>query len=123
MNVQQGELRDGSEASDIGNTWVTDMRHYLDPTGSVVDMPGPALSLALFLGSIVAWVTSGRSSTDPRTNVACRRSPGRRRYPGEIQASLLADETIAWHCPVCNDNGVTYGWKGTFWDRRAGSTR
>ncbi len=108
----------------IGNTWVTDMRHYLDPSGGVVDMPGPALNLALFLGSIVAWVTSGRSSTGPRTNVACRRSPARRRCHGEIHASFEADgETIAWHCPVCGDNGVTRGWEGTLWDRRPASAR
>jgi hypothetical protein len=108
----------------IGNTWVTDMKHYVDPTGAMVDMPGPALNLALFLGSVVAWVTSGRSSADPRTNVACRRSPTRRQCRGEIHASLDADgETIAWHCPVCGDNGVTRGWEGTLWDRHTGSWR
>jgi hypothetical protein len=48
----------------IGNTWVTDMRHYLDRAGAMVDMPGPALNLALFLGAIVAGVTSGRSAGD-----------------------------------------------------------
>jgi len=55
------------------------------------DLPGPALNLARFLGAIVAWVTSGRSSPDPRTNVPCRRSPGRRRCAGEILASFEAD--------------------------------
>ena len=105
----------------IGNTWVTDMRHSLDRSGAVADMPGPGLSLALFLGSIVAWVTSGRSSEDPRTNVGCRRTPGRQRCRGEIHASFEADaKTIAWHCPACGDNGVTSGWEGTLWDRRAG---
>ena len=45
----------------VGNTWVTDVRHFLDGVGAVPDdMPGPALNLALFLGAIVAWVTSGR---------------------------------------------------------------
>jgi hypothetical protein len=105
----------------IGNTWVTDMRHYLDADGLIADMPGPALNLALFLRAIVAWVTSGRSAHDPQTNVPCRRTPRRRRCPGEILASFEADaETIAWHCPVCGDNGVTYGWAGTPWDRRRG---
>ena len=63
----------------LGNTWVTDMRHFLDGAGAMPDgMPGPALDLALFLGAIVAWVTSGRSAADHRMNVACRRSPGSR---------------------------------------------
>jgi hypothetical protein len=43
------------DAVPVGNTWVTDMRDYLDGAGAIVDMPGPALR------SIVAWVTSGRS--------------------------------------------------------------
>lgn len=103
----------------IGGTWMTDMRHCLDASGAIPEgLPGPALNLALFLGAILAWVTSGRSAADPRTNVSCRRSPGRRRCPGEIFASFEADRsTIVWHCPVCGDNGVTRGWEGTPWDR------
>ena len=56
----------------MGNTWITDLRHYLDHRGAMANLPGPALSLALFLGSIVAWVTSRRSPADQRTNVPCR---------------------------------------------------
>ena len=42
----------------MNKTWVTDMRHYLDETGSLAaTMPAPALNLAFFLGSIVGWVT------------------------------------------------------------------
>lgn len=109
----------------MANTWVTDMRHFLDDAGAIPeDMPGPALNLALFLGAIVAWVTSGRSAAAQRTNVSCRRSPGRRRCRGEILASLEADGSIiAWHCPLCGGNGVTRGWEGTRWDRRAGRAR
>ena len=38
--------------------WVVDMRHYLDEeTGDLPDgLPTPVLNLALFFGSIVAWV-------------------------------------------------------------------
>ena len=61
----------------IGNTWVTDMRPYLDHAGAVADMPGPALNLAAFLGSIAAWVTSGRGAADQRTNVAGARAEPR----------------------------------------------
>ncbi len=104
----------------MGNTWVTDMRHFLDPASRIAeDMSRPGLNLALFLGSIVAWVTSGRTVGDRRTNVACRRNPGRQRCRGVIEAELDPDgDAISWHCPVCRDNGVTRGWKGTPWDRR-----
>jgi len=39
--------------------WVVDMRHYLDEeTGDLPDaLPTRVLNLALFFGSIIAWVT------------------------------------------------------------------
>ena len=30
----------------VGNTWVTDMRHFLDGAGAIADIPGPGLNLA-----------------------------------------------------------------------------
>ena len=105
----------------MGNTWITDLRHYLDHRGTMTDLPGPALHLALFLGSIVAWVTSRRSPADQRTNAPCRRSPGRRRCLGEILATVVPDPAaISWSCPLCGDNGAIRGWEATRWDRRAG---
>ncbi len=51
-------------------TWVTDMRHFLHASGAIPrDIPRPALNLALFLGAIVAWVSSGRAAAHSRTNV------------------------------------------------------
>lgn len=98
------------------------MRHYLDDDGEVASMPGPALNLALFLGSIVSWTTA--FGLGGRTNVPCRRSPGRRRCLGEIVASFHSDpEGIRWHCPVCGDNGLIHGWEGTPWDRSPLSRR
>ena len=47
-----------------------------------------ALALALFFGSIVAWVTDHLPDGDWHTNVPCRRSPGRRRCLGDIMADL-----------------------------------
>lgn len=105
----------------MADTWVTDMRHYLDESGNVPAMSGPAANLALFLGSIVGWVTSRGAMRPDRTNVPCRRKPGRVRCVGEIVANLTGEPgTISWRCPVCGDNGVVRGWEGTGWDRRAG---
>lgn len=99
--------------------WITDLRHYLTPDGSLPELPGPVLGFALFLGSIVAWVTSHPAPGHTRTNVPCRRRPGRRRCVAEIVARLRLDgETIAWQCPLCGDHGLIYGWQGTWWDRR-----
>lgn len=94
--------------------WVVDMRHYLDEdTGDLPDgLPTPVLNLALFFGSIVAWVTDHLPEGDWHTNVPCRRSPGRRRCLGDIMAEC--DRTsghIVWQCPVCGDNGLIHGWE------------
>lgn len=103
----------------MGNTWVTDMKHYLDEDGYLAEMPGPALKLALFQGAIVSWVTAQLPRQIPRTNVTCRRTPGRQRCLGEIHAFLeVPSERIIWHCPFCGDNGLISGWEGTEWDRR-----
>ena len=52
--------------------WVVDMRHYLDEeTGDLPDsVPGPVLNLALFFGSIVAWVTDHLPEGAWHTNVS-----------------------------------------------------
>lgn len=109
--------------------WVVDIRHYVDEaTGDLPEViPERVLSLAVFFGSIVAWVTDHLPEGDWLTNVPCRRSPGRRRCRGEIVAELdNASGHIMWRCPLCGDNGLIYGWEDTAWDRqrhaRAGPT-
>ncbi len=100
-------------------TWVTDMQHYLDESGHVADMPRPALNLALFLGSIVAWMTSRDVKRIEWTNVPCRRSPRRQRCRGEIYARFdPEDGAIIWECLLCQDNGYIRGWEGSPWDRQ-----
>lgn len=101
-------------------TWITDVRHFLDEAGEIPDdLPGPAFGVAVFVGSIAAWVTSARKVTDLRTNVACRWSPAKRACMGVVDAGLAGDgEAIVWRCPVCGDGGEVRGWEGTPWDRR-----
>jgi hypothetical protein len=85
-------------------------------------LPTPVLNLALFFGSIVAWVSDHLPHGDWHTNVPCRRSPSRRRCLGDIMAEL--DRTsghIVWQCPVCGDNGLIHGWEDTLWNRQGGA--
>ena len=37
----------------MGNTWVTDLTHFLDEDGVVGPLSGPGMALANYLGSIV----------------------------------------------------------------------
>jgi hypothetical protein len=100
-------------------TWVIDVRHYLEEDGDELSTAsGPALNLALFVTSIVAWVTDHLPQGDPHTNVTCIRRPGRRRCTGDIMAELdEASGSIHWQCPWCGENGIISGWQGTVWDR------
>jgi len=100
--------------------WVVDMQHYLDEeTGDFPEhLPSRILNLALFFGSIVAWVTDHLPEGDWHTNVPCRRSPGRRRCLGEIIAELnRTSGYIEWRCTVCGDYGMIHGWEDTLWNR------
>ena len=95
----------------MSNSWIVDIRHYLDEQTDDLpeSLPGPAVNVALFFGSIVAWVTDHLPEGDWHTNVPCRRSPGRRRCQGDIMAE--PDRTsghIMWQCPVCGDNGLIH---------------
>lgn len=103
-------------------TLITDLTCYLDSRGELpFYLPGPALNLALYLGSIVAWATRGGSSEPERTNVSCRRRPRGRRCSGDVVAALFSDAgEVEWTCPVCGERGVISGWRGTRWDRSPG---
>jgi hypothetical protein len=103
------------------NTYVTDLRHYLDEeTGELAaNMPAPALRLAMFFASIVAWATSQSGDDGERTNVWCWRRPDRTRCRGEIIACLPSGAAeIVWQCPFCGLNGVIRGWEASLWDQR-----
>ena len=101
------------------NTWITDMRHFIDESGGLAPMSGPVLELAVFQGAIVSWASSLAAQHSLRTNVPCRRRPRGRRCATEIEAGIEQDgQYIAWRCPRCGDNGRIHGWQDTRWDRR-----
>jgi hypothetical protein len=105
----------------MGDVWITDLRHFLEPDGDLGPKSGPARSIAAYLASIVGWVTAAGVAGHTRTNVFCRRRPDRRPCEGEIRAGFEDSETIGWECPVCGDRGTIAGWSGTRWDRRIGA--
>ena len=72
----------------MANTYVTDLRHYLDDSEDLADMPGPALNLAMVLTSVVAWATDHEPESVLPTNVWCWRRPGGKRCRGELVADL-----------------------------------
>ena len=106
----------------MGNTWIVDIRHYLDPSGAFADMPSRARLLAEYFTHIVVDATT---NIDDEPNVRCRRRPGRRPCTGTIMSYPAADDLdrIYWYCPICNDNGFISGWQNTIWDGFAANER
>ena len=106
----------------MADTWITDMRHYIEEDGTLPDLPEPAFAIAVHLGAIVGWVSRLPSSQLAPTNVPCRRRPARRRCVGEIQAFIeMPGNVVEWVCVVCGDNGRITGWEGTLWDKTIAS--
>ena len=99
----------------MANTWIVDIRHYLNEAGAFADMPKPARLLAEYFASVVVDATS---NLEEEPSVRCRRRPGRRRCSGIVMSYPDADELnrIYWYCPVCDDKGLISGWQNTLWD-------
>ena len=106
----------------MGNTWIVDIRHYLNPVGAFADMPSRARLLAEYFASIVVDATT---NLDDEPRVRCRRRPGRRRCTGIVMSYPAADDLdrIYWYCPVCNDSGFISGWQNTLWGGSAANDR
>jgi hypothetical protein len=99
----------------MGDTWVTDMRHFPPPDEVLPESYAPARRLAAYLGSIVSAASVAPSSEVVDTALRCRRRPGRRPCPGYI--TLQRNESrIGWECSACDDNGVISGWQETHRD-------
>ena len=65
------------------NAWIADMTHYLDDSGCIVEMPTRVRRLADHFGAIVAAMSTQTPEKVVRTQVRCRRRPGRRACASE----------------------------------------
>ena len=108
----------------MGDRWIVNMTHYLDPRGQPIEADTPARRLADYFGSIVSAVTPQEWGVPTDSGVACRRRPRRKPCPGRIFAVLYPEsKEIHWHCPCCNDQGIISGWEKTPWgNARAASS-
>ncbi len=101
----------------MNQTYVTDITHYLDETGELAEMPGPARKLASFLVLLIDATSQVGPVRNFDTNIRCRTDA----CSGSIRTSLSSlDEEITWHCPDCEHNGVIRNWQGTKWNQTEG---
>lgn len=103
----------------MSNTWITDIRHFLDEKGNLsAELTPSARNLATHQGTIISLITAAKEPWKEQTiNIQCRRRPKRKQCPGVIHAIFDFEESkIFWRCPVCGDNGIITGWFDTIFD-------
>lgn len=101
----------------MSDTWIADLRHYLNEQGALGIKSGPGLRLAEHMTVIVQETTGDPDGDDLHPKVPCRRRPNRKPCDGEIASFIDPDvQQIVWLCPICGDNGMISGWEGTLWD-------
>jgi len=57
------------------DTWVTDLKHFLNANGSIAPPSGPARKLAEHFAAIVTELSAELAEIDGVEKVACRRRP------------------------------------------------
>lgn len=72
--------------------YITDLRHFLDPSGAIGPAKGPARVLAQFQAEVVAHASNAgaQASAAPRC-FKCRKS--------KAEAAVARDSAIVWNCP------------------------
>lgn len=101
----------------MGDTWITDLTHFLDETGQIAPESGPDRRLAEHITAIVAMASLPEIVIPPEYKVKCRRRPGRKPCAGFIDADIDPEtDEIVWWCDKCDDNGYIQNWKDSMWD-------
>jgi len=91
---------------------ITDLTHFLDASGGLAPVKGPARTLAQFLVDVVAHVSDG--SGDGLAAPKCFKCK-----KGAVTAARAMDQAIVWTCPACDAEGRISNWQGTLWDLTA----
>jgi hypothetical protein len=100
----------------MADTWMINLRHYMDDDGRICEMTGPTRALLDYMGSIVVLATTEADLTSGAA-VRCRRKPKRKPCAGVIEYLIdPEDNAIVWSCSECGDNGTISSWEGTIWD-------
>jgi len=89
--------------------YIADARHFLADKGAMAPLRGPAKAMADFHAAVIAYATDfdDVGVTLPR-RFKCKK--------GTVEAALVQDDAIVWHCPRCQAEGRISNWQGTLWD-------
>jgi cytochrome c2 len=89
--------------------YITDLTHFLDKSGAIGPVKGPARAMAQFHVDLVAHASnfSSENLSAPRC-FKCKKAA--------VQASLAAGNVVVWACPSCHIEGRVSNWRGSLWD-------
>ena len=91
--------------------YITDLTHFLDKSGAIGLVKGPARAMAQFLVNVV---THASDATEDALGAPfcfkCKKIA--------VEAARAQDDAIVWTCPACRTEGRISNWKGSLWDLR-----
>lgn len=91
--------------------YITDLTHFLDKSGAIGPVKGPARTMAQFHVDAVAHASDSTSETLPAPKCfKCKK--------GVVEAVLAQDNAVVWVCPKCRIEGRISNWQGSLWDLR-----
>ena len=91
--------------------YITDLTHFLDESGAIGPIKGPARAMAQFHVDVVADASDGASQAFPAPKCfKCKK--------GVVEAVRALDDAIVWVCPTCHFEGRISNWQGSLWDLR-----
>ena len=91
--------------------YITDLTHFLDKSGAIGPVKGPARAMAQFHVDAVAHASdaTGHALAAP-TCFKCKKST--------VEVARAQDDAIVWACPACRTEGRISNWQGSLWDLR-----
>lgn len=91
--------------------YITDLTHFLDKSGAIGPVKGPARAMAQFHVDVVAHASDSTEHclAAPRC-FKCNKST--------VNAKPAHDGAIVWICSTCRTEGRISNWQGSLWDLR-----
>lgn len=91
--------------------YITDLTHFLDKSGAIGHVKGPARAMAQFHVNVVTHASV--ATEDALAAPSCFKCK-----KIAVEAARAQDDAIVWTCPACRTEGRISNWKGSQWDLR-----
>ena len=99
------------QTPDPSPMYITDLTYFLDKSGAIGPIKGPARAMAQFVVDVVAHASD--STSDALAAPMCFKCK-----KGSVEAIRALDDALVWACPACRTEGRISNWQGSLWDLR-----